>query len=139
MAVFLVAAYMNSVPMIYNGQEVGCPVRLTYFNHSTVIDWTTNPDMTAEYKSMLAFRNTSAAIKRGALVSYSSDDVCVFTKTLNNEKVWVLANLRNNAISYMVPAALAGSSWKNMVDGSSFTAGGAIALQPYEYRIYRND
>ncbi|MBK8952657.1 MAG: alpha-amylase [Chitinophagaceae bacterium] len=30
MAAFVVAAYMKSVPMIYNGQEVGTPVRLTF-------------------------------------------------------------------------------------------------------------
>ncbi len=139
MAVFLVAAYMNSVPMIYDGQEVGCPVKLTYFNNSTPIDWTTNPDMVAEYKTILALRNSSAAIRRGSLVSYSSDDVCAFTKTLNTDKVWVMANLRSTALTYTVPAALVGANWKNAVDGSSFTAASTVALQPYEYRVYKNN
>ncbi|HEY4151666.1 MAG TPA: hypothetical protein VGM41_22155, partial [Chitinophagaceae bacterium] len=139
MAVFLVAAYMNSVPMIYDGQEVGCPVKLTYFNNSTPIDWTTNPDMVAEYKTILGFRNSSAAIRRGILASYSSDDVCAFTKTLNTDKVWVMANLRNKVVTYTVPAALVSSNWKNVVDGSSFTAGSTVALQPYEYRVYKNN
>ncbi len=137
MAVFLVAAYMNSVPMIYNGQEAGCPVRLTYFNSSTTIDWTTNPDMVAEYKAILAFRNSSAAIRKGSLATYSSDDVCAFTKTLNGETVWVMVNLRTTALNYTVPAALVNTSWKNAFDGSSFTAGATVALQPYEYRVYK--
>jgi glycosidase len=139
MAVFLVAAYMNAVPMLYNGQEVGYPVKLTYFNDSTPIDWTTNPDMVAEYKMILTFRNTSTAVRRGVLASYNSNDVCAFTKTYNSDNVLVMANLRNAMVAYTVPAALTGSNWTSVVDGSSFTAGSTVALQPYEYRIYKNN
>jgi glycosidase len=94
-AAFVVAAYMKSVPMIYNGQEVGTPYKLAFPFTSTRIDWSLNPDMVAEYKKVLAFRNGSEPIRRGTLTSYSNADVCAFTKESGLEKVFVLCNLRN--------------------------------------------
>jgi glycosidase len=138
LAVFLVAAYMKSIPMIYDGQEVGCPVRLNIFNNSTVIDWTTSPDMEIEYKKIIAFRNGSTALRSGALQSYSSDDVCVFTKISGGSVVLVLANLRNAAISYVAPAALANTSWTDAFSGTTVNVGGQVSLPAYGYRVLKN-
>jgi glycosidase len=135
LAAFVVAATMKGVPMIYNGQEVACPVKLNFFNNSTTIDWTINPDVTATYKKILSFRNGSEAIRQGDLSSYNNTDVCVFTKSYNGVKALVVVNLRNTALSYSSPAALTGTSWKDVFDGSSFTMPAQISLQPYEYRI----
>ncbi len=137
-AAFVVAAYNKGVPMIYNGQEIACPVKLNYFNNSTRIDWTINPAVMVEYKQILAFRNSSDAVKQGDLVSYSSSDVSVFTKTSGSQKVWVLVNLRNAAVNYTVPAALAGANWKDAFNAAAFTPPVQISLQPYEYRILVN-
>jgi glycosidase len=138
LAAFVVAAYMKGVPMIYNGQEVACPIKLNFFNNSTPIDWTLHPDVTAVYKKILAFRNGSDVVKQGNLVSYSSADVCAFTKSYNGAKVLVIANLRNAVMSYSPPSALAGSSWKDAFNSSSFSVTTSITLQPYEYRIAGN-
>lgn len=138
MAAFVVVAYMKSVPMIYNGQEVGTPFRLTFPFTSTKIDWTINPDVTAEYKKVIAFRNSSAAIRRGTLTSYSTADVCAFTKEANSEKVFVLSNMRNTTISYTVPAGLVGSSWTDAMNGNAITLSTTIDLQPYSYLVLKN-
>ena len=135
LAAFVVTAFMKGVPMVYDGQEVGCPIQLNFFNNSTVIDWTQNPDMLATYKQLLNFRSGSETIKQGSLVSYSSADVCVFTKTYNGDTVLVVSNLRNAAETYTVPAGLVNSSWKNVSDGSSVTIGSQLSLQPYSYEI----
>lgn len=136
MAVFLVAAYMKGVPMIYDGQEVGCPVKLNYFNNSTPIDWSTNPDMTAEYKRIIAFYNANPALRNGTLQSYSSDDVCVFTKSAGGSTVLVVANLRNTAVSYTVPAALQGN-WTDAFDGTTQPVGSQLSLSPFAYRVLK--
>ena len=138
LAAFVIAATMKGVPMIYNGQEVACPVKLNFFNNSTTIDWTINPDVTSAYKKILAFRNGSDALRQGDLVSYSSGDVCVFTKTYNGAKVLVIVNLRNAGGTYSTPSVLTGTAWKDAFDGSSYTMTASIALQPYEYRILTN-
>jgi glycosidase len=135
LAAFVVAATMKGVPMIYNGQEVACPVKLSFFNTSTTIDWTLNADVTAVYKQILTFRNGSDAVKQGDLTSYSSADICVFTKTYNGVKVLIIVNLRNAALSYPTPAALTGTSWKDAFAGSAYTVPVTISLQPYEYKI----
>ncbi|WP_299285964.1 alpha-amylase family glycosyl hydrolase [uncultured Mucilaginibacter sp.] len=132
MAAFLVTAYMKGVPMIYNGQEVGCTRDLNIFYHNP-IDWTTNPDMTAEYKKILNFRAGSDAVKNGQLTQYSSDDVAVFTKSTSSQKVLVIANLRNNAVTYTIPASLSASGWKNAFTGASVTLNSQMYLQPYQH------
>ncbi|MBC8052835.1 MAG: alpha-glucosidase C-terminal domain-containing protein [Sphingobacteriaceae bacterium] len=137
MAAFVVAAYMKSVPMIYNGQEVGTPYKLTFPFTSTKIDWTLNPEVTAEYKKVLAFRNGSEAIRRGTLASYSTVDVCAFTKESGNEKVLVLSNLRDKAVTYTLPAALSKSSWMDAFTGTTTTLTDEIKVEPYQYIVLK--
>jgi glycosidase len=134
----VVIAYMKSVPMIYGGQEVGTPQRLTFPFTSTKIDWTLNPDLKEEYKRIIAFRNRSEAVRRGLLQSYSSDDVCVFTKTKGSKKVLVFSNLRNKPITYSIPSDLANSSWKDAFTGSKTKLTNTIKLEPYSYLVYKN-
>jgi pullulanase/glycogen debranching enzyme len=124
MAAFVVVAYMKGIPMVYNGQEVGTPFRLVFPFTGTKVDWTLdNADVTAEYKKIIAFRNSSEAIRRGALTSYSSDDVAVFTKIQGSKKVLVLSNLRNKQVVYTFPAELVNSSWKDAFNGAKTTLG----------------
>lgn len=136
MSAFVVAAYMKSIPMIYNGQEVGTPFKLTFPFTSEKIDWSLNPGVTAEYKKVLAFRNGSEAIRRGTLTAYSSTDVCAFTKVMGGEKVFVLSNLRNKAVTYTVPQAIAGI-WKDGFKGTEINLGTTITLEPYSYRVLK--
>jgi glycosidase len=138
MAAFVVVSYMKSVPMIYNGQEVATPVRMTFPFTSTKIDWTINPDVTAEYKKVIAFRNSSNAIRRGTLQSYSSSDICAFTKEQAGEKVLVIANMRNTISNYSVPPALANTTWVDVMKGTSVMLTGNIPVQPYEYLVLKN-
>ncbi|HYH14052.1 MAG TPA: alpha-amylase family glycosyl hydrolase [Flavisolibacter sp.] len=137
MAAFVVVAYMKSVPMIYGGQEVGTPHRLTFPFTSTKIDWTLNPQLKEEYKKLIAFRNKSAAIRRGNLTSFNTTDVCAFTKESGNEKVLVIANLRNKLIDFAVPATLVNSSWSNAISGGKVAVNSSIRLQPYSYLILK--
>jgi glycosidase len=138
LAAFVAAAYSKSTPMIYNGQEVACPTRLNFFNTSTTIDWTVNPDVTAEYKKIIALRNTSKAIREGAFTSLSTPDVFAFTRTINSEKVLVMVNLRNTGVTYPVPTDMANGNWKNVYDGTSVSVGQQVMLGPYEYIVLGN-
>ena len=138
MAAFIIAAYMKSVPMIYSGQEVGTPQRLTFPFTSTKINWTINPDITAEYKKVIAFRNSSDALRRGSLTSYSSTDVSAFTKEMGAEKVVVIVNLRNSVVNYTLPPVLANTSWTDAMNGASVTLSTQLSLQPYTYSVLKN-
>jgi glycosidase len=136
MAAFVVAAYMKAVPMIYNGQEVGHAERVPFMGARNPINWTPNPALTREYKQLIRFRNGSNAVRNGALASYSTDDVCAFTKTDGQEQVLVLANLRNAAVNYPVPASVGTAGWRNAFDGKP-AALTNLTLQPYQYLILK--
>jgi glycosidase len=138
MAAFVVAAYMKGVPMVYNGQEVGTPFQIVFPFTGADINWTLNPDITAEYKKVIAFRNNSAAIRRGALASYSSTNVCAFTKSQGAEVVFVAANVRNSVVTYTLPPAVANATWINAMTGATVSLGTQITLQPYEYLVLKN-
>jgi glycosidase len=137
LAAFVVVAYMKSVPMIYNGQEVGTPYRLTFPFTSKKIDWTLNPQLTTEYKKIIAFRNKNAAIRRGRLTSYTSDDVCAFTKKIKRDEVFVLSNLRNKAINFELPSGLKNSKWKDGLAGGKVSLKKSVRLEPYGYLILK--
>jgi glycosidase len=138
MAAFIVVAYMKGVPFIYNGQEVGTSVPMTFPFTSTTIDWTINPSVTALYKKVIAFRNSNAAIRRGSMTSYCSYDVCAFTKTLASDTVFVIDNLRNTTINYTIPAVLSNSTWSDVFTGKSVTLSTQVALQPYTFMVLEN-
>jgi glycosidase len=139
MAAFIVVAYMKGVPMIYNGQEIGTPSRLVFPFTNSHLNWNDgNYAMTQEYKKILAFGNNNAAIRRGDLTSYSSDDVCAFTKTKGAKKVFVLSNLRNRAITYMVPESLKNTKWRNAFKGGKIKIKNTITLEPYSYLVLKN-
>ena len=138
MAAFVVVAYMKSVPMIYNGQEVGTPFQLFFPFTGADINWTLNPAVTAEYKKVIAFRNNSMAIRRGALTSYSNADICAFTKISGADKVFVASNLRNSTITYTLPAAVANMTWIDAMTGANVSLGTQITLQPYSYQVLKN-
>jgi glycosidase len=137
MAAFVVTAYMKGIPMIYGSQEVGLPNRITFPFTGTKINWSLNPDVTAFYKKIIAFRNSSAAIRKGQLISYSSDNVVAFTKEQDSEKVLVMVNTRNSIQEYTLPAALASSAWTNALDGGTVNLVTKFTLQPYAYLILK--
>ena len=137
MAAFVVAAYMKGIPMIYDGQEVGTPYRLVFPFTSKKIDWTINPEITAEYKKVISFRNSSNAIRRGDLVSYTNDNVCAFTKKSGKAEVLVISNLRDSSINFILPRALKNSIWKNAMKEGKVTLLDNINLSAYSYLILK--
>ncbi len=137
MAAFVVASLMKSVPMIYGGQEVGTQHRLTFPFTSTKINWDANPELKAEYKRIISFRNNSAALRRGRLTSYTTDDVVAFEKTLKNEKVVVIVNMRGKVTAYNAPKSLQKTKWVNAINYSKVKLPDVLNLEPYSYLILK--
>jgi len=138
MAAFVVATYMNGIPMIYNGQEVGTPYKLVFPFTGQKIDWSINPAVTAAYKKIIAIRNGTPALRVNKVKTYSSNDICAFTKQIDKEKVFVLSNLRNKEITYSTPKRLVNSKWTNAFTGATYEVGETIVLAPYTYLVLKN-
>ncbi len=137
MAAFVVVAYMNSIPMIYDGQEVGMSTPVTFPFTTVKIKWDTAQGITATYKKIIAIRNSSKAIRRGKLTSYSNADICAFTKVLDKETVLVISNLRNEQINYALPDAIKNTFWQNAITDGKADLITNIELKPYQYLILK--
>jgi len=137
-AAFVVVVYMKGIPFVYNGTEEAFPTAIVFPFTTVTINWGINPDVTAFYKQVIAFRDTSVAIRRGTLVSYDNNDVCAFTKTAGDSSVLVLVNLRNATTGYAVPATLQNTSWTDALAGTAVTIGTQVSLAPYQYMVLRN-
>ena len=139
LAAFVVASCMGGVPLIYNGQEVGCPDKLSYFSGATTkIDWTINPEMLEKYQKLMTFRNRSDAIKTGSIESFSVQDVVAFKRTSGDEEVLVIVNVRNIAVDFQLPASLANTNWENVIDGTPVSLQNELTLDPYAWIILKN-
>jgi len=134
LAAFVLAAYMDGVPLIYSSQEVGYPSAIDFFN-VVPVDYTANPDMVAAYKQIIAFRVAHEAIKTGTLTTYADNNIVAFGKTSGTDDVLILVNSRNSAETYSVPSNLQGAFWINGFTNASVTLSSSVTLQPYQYMV----
>ncbi|MDP5171558.1 MAG: alpha-amylase family glycosyl hydrolase [Bacteroidia bacterium] len=134
---FAIASYLGGVPLIYNGQEVGEPQRLPFFEgNNTQINWLLNPDYKQKYKTLMRFRAGSEAVRYGAIANHHTFDVAGFRKIKGNEDVYVIVNVRNKQVDYPIPTSLEGTVWRNIFDsGQTKTLSGQISLAPFECQI----
>lgn len=135
---FLVSGYMKGVPFLTSGQEVAFNQVIPWPYTSVKINWS-NTAATPEFAKILNFRNSSAAIRRGTMTPYASDDICAFTKTLGTEKVIVMTNLRNASKTFVIPAALAGT-YKDAYTGANVTlvSGTTQSFNAFQYIVLTN-
>jgi glycosidase len=136
LSAFVLTAYLGGVPLLYSGQEVGRPDKTPFFSRSP-INWNLNPDIAAEYKRLMAFRQASSAVKEGTIESFADANVVVFKKTIQTEEVLVLVNIRNAVSTYSVASSLANSTWKNAFDNTVVTVGTQVSLQPFQYWVLK--
>lgn len=137
MSAFVIASCYKGVPMIYNGQEAGMTTAIPFPFTSVKVSWGIHSDVTKAYKQLLAARASSAALRHGTPVAYSTTDVCAFTKTAGTEQALVLVNVRNSAKEYVLPAALANTTWTNALQGGSITLGTQVSLPAYGYMVLK--
>lgn len=135
MAAFVVAAYMKSVPMIYNGQEIGYDKRLEFFSR-TPIDWNVaDYDKVSDYKKLIGFYNKSKAIRRGEMKDISDDNLVAFIKEKEGEQVLVLSNIRDKEVLYNVPAELIGVEWQDVFSGEKLTLNDYLSVKNFKYMV----
>lgn len=139
MTAYAITLLMGGSPLLYNGQEVGCPDKLSFFSGSVnKINWGLNPDMLAQYQKLHAIRHSSNAVKEGTVQSYGgSNHVLVFKRVLGGEQVLVMANVRNTPQTYSLPAELANTLWVDAMTGLDAQLGNEVALSAFQYRVLK--
>lgn len=136
MAAFVIAAFTGGVPLIYNGQEVGCPIKLPFFNN-VAIPWNTNPEIFAEYKNLMKIRSANPALKGQASVTsvVATGAYCIYKKA-GNQGALLVVNVKNTPQQFTLQDSNIPLVWNNVISSNSEDLQGSIQLQPYEYRIY---
>ncbi|NMM49535.1 alpha-amylase family glycosyl hydrolase [Marinigracilibium pacificum] len=137
LAAYVVTSYMGGVPLMYNGQEVGCPIQLGFFSSSTEkINWNINPGILSQYKKINNFRNNSEAVKTGSLQSFNLNDKALgMLKTKNGDEVAVLVNLSSEQFTASLPVEISNKTWTNIISLEQIETTETIKLAPYEYMI----
>jgi glycosidase len=135
LAASVISIYLQGVPLLYCGQEVGVSSISTY-NGSNTIDWNANGDMLLAYQNLLRFYNSSTAARKGTLTTYVNSNIAVFKKNNGLENVLVLVNTRSSSQTLAVPLELQGN-WTNALTNSAVSLSGNLALTSYEYLILK--
>lgn len=135
LAASAITIYMQGVPMLYSGQEVGVSSSATY-NGSNTINWNANSDMLLAYTKMLTFYNASKAAKKGTLQTFVDANVVMYKKTFENETIAVIANAKVNSKTITIPTELQGA-WINVMTGNPQTLTSTQTLAGYQYLILK--
>ncbi len=126
--------FMGGIPLIYSGQEVGRQQTLPFFSNSP-INWNANPDMLALYKQLLQIYTQSSAAKKGALSSFPDADVLCFTRSTEQEILFVMVNVRNDSIQFGIPESYQTIEWQDQLNLDSISLSTQITLAPYQFYI----
>jgi glycosidase len=137
MSAFVIASCFKGIPFVYNGQEAGMTTPITFPFTGVKVQWGAHSDVKRAYQQLLMARAASPALQHGTPTSYSTADVCAFTKTAGTDQALVLVNVRNRPVQYAVPAALASSNWTNALQGGAYSVGSSVTLPAYGYVVLK--
>jgi glycosidase len=134
LSAFVIAAYMDGIPLIYDSQEVGYPNAISIFT-DVPVNYNANPAMVAAYKQIVAFRAAHEAVKTGTLTQYNDPNIVAFEKVSGTDDVLILVNATNTTATYNIPSGLQNSSWLNGFTKASVTLGTQLSFTPYQYVV----
>jgi glycosidase len=133
-AAALFTAAVPSIPLLYNGQEVGSahpPFR------GTSIDWDQHPDMEAFYSRL--FRKVRPAVRGGDLIVHhpEGEDVLVLERKGGEESLLILINVRTQEVEAPLPTSWEGQRLREVFREQIREADEAVSLQGHGYRVFR--
>lgn len=134
MAAYVATIYPHGGVLVYSSQEVAHPTPISFFYYVPV-DWNANPEIYKEYQQLIALYNEYPALRsKGKLTPYPDNDIMLFEKSDDVNRILVGVNVRNEVKTIAVPAAWQGKA-TNLTSGKEVTLGETLELQPYEYLI----
>ena len=135
-AAYVVASMLNGTPMIYSSMDVeGLSGKLSFFDYRT-LDF--SKALSDQYAAINDAFKASAEVRRGQLTDYSNSSVVCFTRSIPGQILLVAVNTTGATQKVRTPIVLAGSTMKNIIDGSSVNIPYEIELGPYAYVIMMN-
>jgi 1,4-alpha-glucan branching enzyme len=138
LAASVITTFLGGAPLIYTGQEIGRSATLPFFTKST-LNWDQNPEMLQAYQQFMAFYGNNAVARKGSNTYYETENVMAFKKTLGDEEVLIIVNVRDQPQVYDIPADLQGSIWMDVFEEGAVNLDGSLELGGFEYAVLKKE
>jgi len=141
-ALAVLAATIEGMPLVYNGQETSLDRRLKFFDKDS-INWD-KMDLVDFYSRLLHLHQSNEALHVGLeqteprfLSTKDQKEVLVFERKAGENRVLVLLNLSNSTQKVKVTDVMQGI-FKNLFEGEKVVlkTNQSIMLKPWGYIVY---
>ncbi len=137
-AAYVATLAYGAAPLVYNGQEVGDPARLSLFEKQT-ISWNYSPATTAFYRRLLRLYNTLPALRTGTVLAPPvAPGIVSVLRASAQQRVAVLVNVRGQPTTLTVPTAWQNTAWTDAQTGQAVPASASLTLPAYGYVVWKN-
>ncbi len=141
-AMAVMAATIQGMPLVYNGQETSLDRRLKFFDKDS-INWD-KMDLVDFYTRLLHLHQTNPALFVGAkqtapkfLSTKDQKDLLIYTREQGDSKVLVVINLSEQAKKVTLSAAAAGTYTNLFTNKKEILKGKQVlTLAPWGYAVY---
>lgn len=136
MAAFVASTYLHGGALVYGSQEVGYPGRINFFRY-VPMNWENCQELNKEYTRLLDNYNRIPAIRKGEITAYPDENILAFQKSLEDDSVLVLVNVRHEDYTIDLPAEWTGKMCTDLMTGEAVIPDARIHLDPYGYLILK--
>jgi glycosidase len=138
MAAYVISQQPVSIPLVYNGQEVGHPLKQNIFERSP-IRYDRNPDILDFYRDYGTIFRIEKAYQSGDFVRLRPEDKdCWWSlRGQGDEAILCVVNTRNKTLLTKVPTAYRLKSYENIRDGSTAYLKEELEIEPYGIRLFK--
>lgn len=139
----VLAATVNGMPLVYNGQEASLSKRLRFFDKDT-ISWK-KLDLEAFYTKLLTLNKTNQALWNGTyggelkIISDEKDpNIFAFVREKNGQKVLCVFNLSKTKQTFAYNSDFTTGKYTDLFTGKkvALKMKGIMKLDPWGYKVY---
>lgn len=141
-AMFVLAATIPGMPLIYSGQEAGLNKRLRFFDKDT-IGFGIENKYESFYKTLLELKHDNSALWNGSYggsfdVINTENEVYVFTRQKGKDKVLVVINCSNESRAIALNNDLLKGKYTNAFTGEKIKlkSKSSFNLDPFGYQVW---
>ncbi len=140
----VLTATVNSMQLIYGGQEAGLNKRLQFFDKD-LIPWQTHP-FEEIYKTLLHLKKENKALWNGSAGGFyrrvyisGSNKISPFVREKDNDKIFAIFNLSADSSSALLNDTKYFGEWVNAFEGDTVTIDDelTVSMGPWEYVVYK--
>ncbi len=142
MATAVLVFTMPGVPLIYNGEEVGNPKRLSLFE-KVPIDWSQDGGFRELYEGLTTLRSSHPALRNGTYESLETGGqkkVYAFIRSNSSERLLVTVNFSKSPVTATLKGeAGAGKAWMRVFGNGTEAfrgTGDVVTLPGFGYAVY---